>query len=88
MEEPRKERNRILLLRAEQLASRLQKLKADPRLVSLARTKVRHEAFRSSLLANRLFRVVPVLVRAGGGWYRHFGMGAQDVLRDLIQPGR
>lgn len=88
LQEPRSERNRILLLRAEQLASRLQKLKADPRLVSLARTKVRHETFRSSLPANRLFRVVPVLVRAGGGWYRHFGMGAQDVLRDLIQPGR
>jgi glycosyltransferase involved in cell wall biosynthesis len=88
LQAPRAERNRTLLLRAEQLAVRLPTLGAAPRLVALARGKVRHERFRSRLPANRLLRVVPVLVRAIGGWYRQFGMGAQDVLRDLVQPGR
>lgn len=88
LREPRRQRNRTLLLRAEQLAARLPSLGAHPQLVSLARDKVRHEAFRSRLPSKRLLRVVPILVRASGGWYRKFGMGAQDVLRDLVQSDR
>lgn len=86
--EPRGERNRTLLERSQQLAARLQPLGAEARLVALARDKARHESFRSRLPANRLLRVVPVLVRAATGWYRRFGMGAQDVLRDLVQSPR
>lgn len=86
--EPRADRNSTLLLRSQQLATRLEALGAEPRLVALARDKARHESFRSRLPANRLLRVVPVLVRAASGWYTRFGMGSQDVLRDLVQPAR
>lgn len=84
--QPRRDRNRTLLLRSQHLAPRLQHLGAEPRLIALAEYKARHEAFRSRLPANRLLRVVPVLVRAAAGWYRRYGMGPQDVLRDLVQP--
>jgi glycosyltransferase involved in cell wall biosynthesis len=86
LQQPRAERNRTLLLRSEQLLARLHAIGVEPSLLELARGKVRHEAFRSRLPSNRLLRVVPVLVRAAGGWYRRYGMGAQDVLRDLVQP--
>lgn len=88
LREPRAARNRTLLLRAEQLVTRLEALgdRIEPGTLALARRKHRHEAFRSALPATRILRVVPVLVNAARGRYRLFGMGAQDVLRDLVQP--
>jgi hypothetical protein len=40
------------------------------------------------LPAGKLARIAPILRVAASGGYRQFGLGAQDVLRDLVQPAR
>ena len=88
LREPRVERNRRLLDRAAVLVERLRVLGAPAEFEQLAESKLRHEDVRSGLPAGHLARLRPVLreVRADG--YRRFGRGAQDVLRDLLQPAR
>lgn len=86
--EPRTERNRRILARAESLVARLPGLappvsadRADE-----ARAKLAHEQLRAALPTPRLRRIGPVLREWRRGGYRRYGLGSQDVLRDLVQP--
>lgn len=83
---PRTVRNARLLARAIALADRLEELGASEPQVELVRQKVEHERIRSALPEGRLRRVVPVVREFATGRYGRFGRGAQDVLRDLVQP--
>ncbi|PZQ89684.1 MAG: glycosyltransferase family 2 protein [Leifsonia xyli] len=88
LREPRTARNRRLERRAASLAERLPLLEpavaADA--VRSAQEKHAHERMRSALPRNPLARLRPVLAEWRTGRYRHYGLGAQDVLRDLVQP--
>jgi glycosyltransferase involved in cell wall biosynthesis len=87
LREPREPRNSRLLLRARSLVERLARFDdVDPARVALARRKFAHEGRRSALPAARLLRVPGVAAGVVRGDYRRFGNGAQDVLRDLVQP--
>jgi hypothetical protein len=48
--------------------------------------KLAHERVRSSLPLRRAARLGPVVREWRTGRYGRFGLGAQDVLRDLVQP--
>lgn len=88
LHEPRLERNRRLLARAEVLEERVGRFgEAVPGAVAgLVRGKVEHERFRGRLPRARLLRLVPILQAAASGSYRRFGRARYDVLRDLLQP--
>lgn len=85
--EPRAPRNARLLARAGALAERYgndSSLRAGVQ--EAIRAKLRHEEVRSSYPKARLRRLRPVLAQWRSGSYSRFGLGAQDVLRDLVQP--
>jgi glycosyltransferase involved in cell wall biosynthesis len=85
--EPRAERNARLLARAGDLAARLPELvPGDARLAGEVAGKLAHERVRSALPVRRRARLAPVLAEWRTGRYGRFGLGAQDVLRDLVQP--
>ena len=87
LREPRSERNRNLYVRARELVTRLQELDGIAALpLRLAWEKQEHERYRVALPINRARRALPVLATAARGNYRRYGLGAQDVLRDLVQP--
>jgi hypothetical protein len=50
--------------------------------------KLAHERVRSGLPARRVRRIAPVVREWRTGGYGRYGLGAQDVLRDLVQPAR
>ena len=87
LREPRTERNAQLLARAQDLADRLPGLAAgDVRVEAEARGKLAHELMRQGIPAARLRRLGPVWREWRTGAYAKYGRGAQDVLRDLVQP--
>ena len=87
LRQPRSERNRNLYVRARELVTRLQELDGVVALpLRLAWEKQEHERYRVSLPTNRLKRIIPVLATAARGNYRRYGLGMQDVLRDIVQP--
>lgn len=84
---PRAERNARLLARAEDLAQRLRTIdSATERQIAAVDDKLAHERARHSYPAARLRRVAPVMREARTGRYRRYGLGIQDILRDLVQP--
>lgn len=84
---PRSDRNARLLARAVDLAERLPAIAAPHAGVAeRVAEKLVHERVRSGLPRRRLRRIAPVLREWRTGGYRRYGLGAQDVLRDLIQP--
>jgi len=84
---PRTERNSRLLARARDLADRVPDLAPqDADTQRRVREKLAHEVARSALPTSRTARVAPVLREWRSGRYSAFGRGAQDVLRDLVQP--
>jgi glycosyltransferase involved in cell wall biosynthesis len=87
LREPRTTRNAKLLARARDLADRLPALATGrDRVDAAVRGKLAHEVARQALPAGRIRRVVPVWREWRSGGYSRFGRGAQDVLRDLVQP--
>jgi glycosyltransferase involved in cell wall biosynthesis len=88
LREPRTERNRNLFIRARELVLRLEELgdRVDSRTLRIAWQKQEHERYRTALPPNRIRRLIPVLATAARGGYRRYGMGAQDALRDVVQP--
>ncbi|HLP23581.1 MAG TPA: glycosyltransferase family 2 protein [Microbacteriaceae bacterium] len=81
---PRSSRNMRLLERASALAERAT---GWPGLAGPdAAAKLAHEIGRSALPASRLRRAPWVVAAWRRGDYRRFGLGAQDALRDLVQP--
>ncbi|WP_353815387.1 glycosyltransferase family 2 protein [Agromyces sp. SYSU T00266] len=89
---PRTERNGRLLARAGALADRLPGIAeraggvAPEFVATVTGDKLAHERARSSLPAARVARIGPVLREWRTGRYTRYGLGAQDVLRDLVQP--
>ncbi|WP_199186731.1 glycosyltransferase family 2 protein [Cryobacterium sp. M96] len=85
---PRTLRNSRLLARAEALDERALGLMPVPvdSYLRLITAKAAHERARSALPSARLRRVLPVLRQWRTGGYARFGLGPQDVLRDLVQP--
>lgn len=88
LREPRTERNRNMYVRAQSLVDRLQVMddRIDQRYYRMAWEKLEHERFRLALPTSRVKRIVPVFVSEASGKYRRYGLGAQDALRDLVQP--
>ena len=87
LREPRADRNARLLARATDLAERLPSI-AAPYAVTAEKVaeKLAHERIRSGLPARRVRRIAPVVREWRTGGYGRYGLGAQDVLRDLVQP--
>ncbi|WP_448809373.1 glycosyltransferase family 2 protein [Agromyces bauzanensis] len=87
LREPRTDRNARLLARAQDLAERLPVVTAgDARVEHGVRAKLAHEVMRQGIPAARLRRIAPVWREWRSGAYGRYGRGAQDVLRDLVQP--
>lgn len=84
----RRVRNARLLARASALSARAPQLQPRPEVGALLAIegKLKHEQMRSGLPAVRLLRVWPILLALWSGAYHRFGLGLQDVLRDLVQP--
>lgn len=85
---PRAARNARLLARAEALRERAPLLTPTPprEFLDHVEAKAAHERARSALPAGRLRRIAPVFALWRAGNYGRYGLGAQDVLRDLVQP--
>jgi glycosyltransferase involved in cell wall biosynthesis len=99
LREPRTERNTRLLARARDLAERLPRIAdgngngngdgdadADSQVEAEVRAKLEHELMRQAIPAARHRRLRPIWREWRAGAYRRYGLGAQDVLRDLVQP--
>ena len=87
LREPRTARNARLLTRAQELAERVPEIGGgDARVEAEAAAKLAHEVMRQGIPAGRLRRIGPVLREWRTGAYARYGLGAQDVLRDLVQP--
>ncbi|MDJ0377174.1 glycosyltransferase family 2 protein [Cryobacterium sp. PH31-L1] len=85
---PRTARNARLLSRAEALQQRASGFEpaASAAVVALFDAKLAHERRRSALSPHRMLRVAPIVGAWRRGDYTRFGLGLQDVLRDLVQP--
>lgn len=88
LREPRTARNTRLVRRSASLVDRLEQLgdRVPASRLDAAREKLIHEQRRSTLPASRLARIGPVVREWRTGRYDAFGLGKQDVLRDLVQP--
>ncbi|MBC7677901.1 MAG: hypothetical protein H7233_02770 [Pseudorhodobacter sp.] len=85
---PRTARNARLLARAAALQERASGFEpaASASVLALVDAKLAHETRRSALPETRLLRVGPIVRGWRAGDYSRFGLGLQDVLRDLVQP--
>lgn len=85
---PRAARNERLLARATALQQRAPSFEptVSEDVLALIDAKLAHERRRSALAGARILRVGPVMRGWRAGDYSRFGLGAQDVLRDLVQP--
>ncbi|MGW9182074.1 glycosyltransferase family 2 protein [Agromyces sp. NPDC055661] len=87
LREPRTARNARLLARAQDLADRLPAIAGDrPEVEAEVQAKLAHERMRQGIPASRLRRLPSVWREWRSGAYGRYGLGAQDVLRDLVQP--
>lgn len=85
---PRTARNARLLARAAALQQRASGFTpaASDSVLALIDAKLAHEIRRSALPAARALRLRGVVRGWRTGDYSRFGLGLQDVLRDLVQP--
>ncbi|WP_104135642.1 MULTISPECIES: glycosyltransferase family 2 protein [unclassified Cryobacterium] len=85
---PRTARNARLWARAAALQQRASGFEpaASASVLALIDAKLAHETRRSALPAARALRVGPIVRGWHAGDYSRFGLGLQDVLRDLVQP--
>jgi len=85
---PRTERNARLLDRAAALEQRAPGFEPRPsaEVLALIDGKFAHETRRSALPPTRILRVGPIVCSWRSGDYSRYGLGLQDVLRDLVQP--
>lgn len=86
--QPRSDRNARLLARAQSLADWVKEagFPAKSDVVVWTGEKVEHERARSALPARRLCRILPTLAEGRTGRYNRYGLGLQDLVRDLVQP--
>lgn len=84
---PGKKRNEILFARAQAISNHPAIVeKALPKSKISIQDKLEHEQVRSDYPASRLKRFPLVLKEVKTNRYSQFGLGFQDVLRDLLQP--
>lgn len=83
---PRTERNARLLARAQAMSSHPFFLNNEKDAHAAASEKLAHELARQELPGHRFKRIKHVLKEKRTGRYDTFGLGLQDVVRDLIQP--
>lgn len=83
---PRTERNAHLLARAQAMNSHPYFLNDQGDAHSAASGKLAHELARQELPVQRLKRIKQVLEERRTGRYETYGLGLQDIVRDLIQP--
>ena len=83
---PRTDRNNRLFARAQAMNSHPYFLNDQGDAHNAAAGKLAHERARQELPAKRLKRIRYVLEEKRTGRYDTFGLGLQDVVRDLIQP--
>ena len=85
---PRSARNARLWARAAALQERASGFEppVSASMLTLIEAKLAHETRRSALSAARILRIRPILRGWRAGDYSRFGLGLQDVLRDLVQP--
>jgi glycosyltransferase involved in cell wall biosynthesis len=83
---PRSERNQLLLNRAQDLAQHPMLGNVSDRSREEILGKLQHEQVRSSFPAPRVRRLVPVAREIRSHRYSRYGLGLQDVIRDLLQP--
>lgn len=83
---PRTERNARLFSRAENMANHRFFESAPQATREVAAEKLEHEKARQALPASRLKRIRLVFAEVRTGRYVRFGLGAQDIVRDLLQP--
>ncbi|MDJ0350965.1 glycosyltransferase family 2 protein [Cryobacterium sp. PH29-G1] len=85
---PRADRNARLLARAQSLAVRLREpgFAANTSVARLTDQKLEHERARSALPTRRVSRMWPAWVEWRTGRYHQYGLGLQDLVRDLVQP--
>ncbi|TDW30699.1 glycosyltransferase involved in cell wall biosynthesis [Cryobacterium psychrophilum] len=84
----RADRNARLLNRAQSLADRVESsgfalTESDAQAIE---EKLCHERIRSGLPASRARRLRPVVAEWSTGRYARYGLGLQDIVRDLTQP--
>jgi hypothetical protein len=83
---PRTERNLRLYRRAQQMSEHPFFQQANTDAYLAARGKLEHETARRQLPASRINRIKPIVREMRTGRYKKFGLGSQDIARDLIQP--
>lgn len=83
---PRSERNAKLFVRAEQMSKHRFFQSNNPDAFIAASGKLSHEVARQGLPQARIKRIKLVLHEMRTGRYHDFGLGYQDIARDLIQP--
>ena len=83
---PRTERNFRLYRRALQMSEHPFFQQANTDAYLAARGKLEHETARRQLPASRINRIKPIVREMRTGRYKKFGLGSQDIARDLIQP--
>ena len=88
--EPRGERNRWLVARAEDLLERIELLQpaVAPARLEFARRNLLHEQRRMALPRTRVFRIPAIVAGLLSGRYLTYSRGLIDVARDLVQPAR
>ena len=84
--ESRTRRNARLLARAQDLNDYVSKAPSSAHQQRAAVQKLAHEQARSAYSRHRLARLFPVFAEWRTGRYSKYGMGVQDVVRDLVQP--
>ena len=82
---PRAERNAVLLKRAQNASAHRAFTEGQPGAQQI-RQKLEHELVRSSYPAPRWRRILPIIREISTGRYAVYGLGLQDVLRDILQP--
>ena len=82
----RSERNAKLYSRASEMSGHPFFQSCNPVAAIAAREKLAHEQVRMRLPAPRIRRVRPIFNEIRTGRYQDFGLGLQDIARDLIQP--
>lgn len=86
--EERTGRNQRLMARAHALYDRVLDESAlhSAEYVEAITNKLAHERARSALPTARWRRIRPIAVEAASGGYSRSGLGAADIVRDLLQP--
>ena len=83
---PGRERNEKLYSRAQTLLDIAESLEVSTNVIAKVSDKFHHERVRSSFSTHRPARLKPIWGEILNQRYFKFGLGAKDIIRDLVQP--